>query len=418
MKVIVIGAGAAGMFAAIWAARSGHSVVCLEKNEKAGKKLFITGKGRCNLTNACDNEELFDSIIENPKFMYSALRKFDNKNTIEFFNNLGLKTKIERGNRVFPESDHSSDVIKVLEEEMKRLGVRLFFNTLVQSITTKIDEEGKEVFSSVKTKKGNIEADAVIIATGGVSYPVTGSTGDGHKFAKSLGHKIIPVFPSLVPVILMGGEPKELEGLSLKNVNVAVTDEKKGGKELYSKQGEMLFTRNGVSGPLILTLTSVIGRKVSEGGLKLHIDLKPALDEKKLDERVLRDFEEEKNKNLENAMGGLLPQRLINVVIRRTGIDAAKKVNSISKQEREIIVSVLKDLDFEITGYGTLNEAIITRGGVSIKEINPSTMESKKVKNVYFAGEVMDVDAVTGGFNLQIAWSTAFTAATSIGKTQ
>lgn len=407
IKVVIIGGGAAGMFAAIHAARAGHEVILLEKNDRLGKKLFITGKGRCNLTNAGDMEELFGAVISNSKFLFSSFYGFDNFRTIEFFEELGLKTKIERGNRVFPVSDHSSDVIRALTRELDRLNVETHLETIVKKVNVQDDH-----FVSVSLTDGKeIKADRCIICTGGLSYVLTGSTGDGLRFAKETGHTVTDLRPSLVPFVIKEDWVKSLQGLSLKNVEISVFD---GKKKIHQEFGEMLFTHYGVSGPLILTASCKAGKKLKKKELQLYLDLKPALSLEQLDHRLLRDFEENQNKQFKNALGKLFPTKLIPVMIELSGIDPEKKVNSISKEERLHFVSLIKKLPMTITGLRNFNEAIITQGGVSVKQVNPSTMESKIVKGLYFAGEVLDLDAVTGGFNLQIAWSTAYTAATNL----
>ena len=406
-NIIVIGGGAAGMMAAVIAAGNGHSVTLLEKNEKLGKKLFITGKGRCNFTNAGDGEELMNSVVTNKKFLYSAFNAFSNYDCMGFFDELGLKFKVERGNRVFPESDHSSDVIGALASRLKKLNVNVMLNTEVVSVNA-----DNNIFKSVTIKNGRkIAADAVIIATGGNSYQSTGSDGAGHRMAKSLGQTVTPILPALVPMTVAEEWEKELQGLSLRNVQVRVFD---GKKELYSDFGEMLFTHFGVSGPTILSASSYVASILKNKPLTLSVDLKPALDNQQLDERILRDFDELKNKAYKNSLDGLLPKKLIPVVVELSEIRPDKKVNEITKQERCRLVELLKDFKLTLTGLRGFNEAIITQGGVSVKEVNPSTMESKLISGVYFAGEVLDVDAVTGGFNLQIAWSTAYLAGQSV----
>lgn len=395
------------MMAAIIAARRGFKVTLVEKNEKLGKKLFITGKGRCNITNAGDTEDLFNSIVTNRKFMFSSFNGFSNYDTLGFFDELGLQIKIERGNRVFPESDHSSDVIGALNRELKRLSVDVRLNTEVKDI---IVNGGKATGVVVKCsgKESTIQADNVIVATGGNSYQSTGSTGDGYRFARKLGHSVTPIVPALVPFNVAEDWESDLQGLSLKNVSIVVLD---GKQEIYSDFGEMLFTHFGVSGPLILSASSFAARRIKEHPLKLVIDLKPALSHEQLDERILRDFDEEKNKAFKNSLDKLLPKKMIPVIVRLSDIDGNKKVNEITKQERQKLVSLIKGLELTITGLRGFNEAIITQGGINVREINPTTMESKLVKNLYFAGEVLDVDALTGGFNLQIAWSTGYAAA-------
>ena len=406
-NVVITGGGPAGMMAAITAARRGFKVTLVEKNEKLGKKLFITGKGRCNITNAGDSEDLFNSIVTNRKFMFSSFNGFSNYDTLGFFDELGLHIKIERGNRVFPESDHSSDVIGALNRELKRLSVDVRLNTEVKDI---IVNDGKATGVVIKCsgKESTIQADNVIVATGGNSYQSTGSTGDGYRFARKLGHSVAPIVPALVPFNVAEDWESDLQGLSLKNVSIAVLD---GKQEIYSDFGEMLFTHFGVSGPLILSASSFAARRIKEHPLKLVIDLKPALSQEQLDERILRDFDEEKNKAFKNSLDKLLPKKMIPVIVRLSDIDGNKKVNEITKQERQKLVSLIKGLELTITGLRGFNEAIITQGGINVREINPTTMESKLVKNLYFAGEVLDVDALTGGFNLQIAWSTGYAAA-------
>ena len=438
---IIIGCGAAGMMAGITLAERGKKVIILEKNEKSGKKLFITGKGRCNLTNNCDKDELFKNVVSNSKFMYSAFNNFDSKDTIDLFENkLGLKIKTERGNRAFPVSDHSSDVISALYNRLKKLNVEIKFNSCATRINYidyaehdcakdednyALQEENK--YSKRKTDKDKIKyqitgveykdekgskevlnSDTVIVATGGLSYPRTGSTGDGLRWAKELDLKVTEPVPALVPLVAKEEDVcRELMGLSLKNVKASFTALKNGKrKEIYSDFGEMLFTHFGVSGPIILSASSYL-TKYYDKDIELSIDLKPALTGEQLDARLLRDFEENNNKQFQNALDKLLPKSLIPVIIRLTEIDEHKKVNSVSKAERLRLLDTLKDFKLTITGSRGFDEAIITQGGVSVKEINPSTMECKKVKGLKFIGEVLDVDALTGGFNLQIAWSTA-----------
>jgi predicted Rossmann fold flavoprotein len=406
-KVVIAGGGAAGMFAAVTAAENGHEVHIYEKNEKLGKKLFITGKGRCNLTNACDMEELFEAVCTNRKFLYSAFYGFTNQDTIRFFEECGLKTKVERGNRVFPVSDHSSDVIGALQRKLRSLGVKVHLNTGIKEILVK---NGRA--DGVKTEEGDIiRADAVVIATGGFSYQSTGSTGDGYRFARELGHKVTELSPALVPLNVKEDTVKNLQGLSLRNVRAGVYD---GKKCLYEDFGEMMFTHFGVTGPLILTASSRIQKQLGKHELLLVIDLKPALSEEQLDKRLLRDFEESKNKQFRNSLSGLFPAKLIPVMVELSGISPEKKVNEVSKEERHRLLHLMKNFELTITGLRDYNEAIITKGGVHVKEVNPATMESKLVSGVYFAGEVLDLDAVTGGFNLQIAWSTAHAAGESI----
>ena len=408
-KVIIIGGGAAGSLAAIFAARNGHQVFLVEKNEKIGKKLYITGKGRCNVTNACEMEELFAAVTTNPKFLYSAFYGFTNEQTIAFFEELGVELKTERGNRVFPLSDHSSDIIHALLQEMKRQNVSILFHTEAKELLT---ENGK--FCAVRLTDGRIfPADACIVATGGLSYPSTGSTGDGYRFARESGHKVTQTLPSLVPMEVREWYAKELQGLSLKNVTISIYD---GKKKRYEEFGEMLFTHFGVSGPVILSASSIIGRTLAEKELILSIDLKPALTKEQLDQRVRRDFEENKNKRFKNAVDKLFPAKLKPVMIELCQIDPDKQVNEISREERQRFVELIKDFRMTLTGLRGYNEAIITKGGISIKDINPQTMESRQVHGLYFAGEVLDVDALTGGFNLQIAWSTGYLAGIHAGE--
>ena len=410
-NVIVIGGGAAGMMAAITAVSQGHNVTLFEKNEKLGKKLFITGKGRCNFTNAGDAEDIFNSVVTNKKFLYSAFNGFSNYDTMGFFGELGLDFKVERGNRVFPSSDHSSDVIGALSRRMKQLGVKVELNTQVDEVIANNGEFSAVKVTDAYNKKRTVSADKLIIATGGNSYQSTGSTGDGYRFAKSLGHEVTPILPALVPFIVKEEWERDLQGLSLKNVNVTIYDDK---KIVYSDFGEMLFTHFGVSGPTVLSASSYAAKIIKNRHLKLVIDLKPALDEQQLDERILRDFEEFKNKSFKNSLDKLLPKKLIPVIVELSKIEPDKKIHDITKQERMTLVKLIKNLTLTLTGLRGFNEAIITQGGVSVKQINPTTMESKLVKNVYFVGEVIDVDAVTGGFNLQIAWSTAYAAGTHL----
>ena len=401
-KVVVIGGGAAGMFASIAAAGCGHQVVVYEKNEKLGKKLYITGKGRCNITNACDMEGLFDAVRTNAKFLYSSFYGYTNQQVIDFFERIGVPTKIERGDRVFPVSDHSSDVIRGLEREMDRLGVKVHLRTAVKKVVAKDGHFEKIILGDQR----QIHADACIVATGGLSYQSTGS-----RFAESLGHTVTDCMPALVPMECKEEWVPELQGLSLRNVNVTIFD---GKKKLYDDFGEMLFTHYGVSGPLILSASSYVGKKLKAKELTLKIDLKPALSEEQLDHRVLREFEENQNRQFKNAVHKLFPSKLIPVMIELSGIDPEKKVNVITKEERLGFVRLIKGLTCTLTDLRDYNEAIITKGGIKIKEVDPGTMESKLVKGLHFAGEVLDLDAVTGGFNLQIAWSTAYAAGTGI----
>ncbi len=406
-KVVIVGGGAAGMFAGIFAARNGNQVEIFEKNEKLGKKLFITGKGRCNVTNAADMDELFSSVTRNEKFLYSAFYGHTNEDSIEVFRELGLDLKIERGNRVFPVSDHSSDVISALRKELDNQGVEVHLNTSVKELWIQ-DGVAKGVVLQNGKKE---EADAVIVATGGLSYPSTGSTGDGMKWAEREGHKVTETCPCLVPFEIKEQYVKELQGLSLKNVEVRLLE---SGKERYKGFGEMLFTHYGVSGPLILSGSSYLVPLKENKKYELLLDLKPALTVEQLDARILRDFNENQNKQFKNVIQGLFPSKLVPVMVGLSGIGEHKQVNAISREERQNFVHLIKSLPMTITKTRGYNEAIITRGGVSVKEINPSTMESKKVQGLYFVGEVLDLDALTGGFNLQIAWSTAYAAGSQI----
>lgn len=402
-SVIVIGGGPAGMMAAISAAECGARVSLLEKNEKLGKKLFITGKGRCNLTNAADIEEFFRAVISNPKFLYSAFYSFTNEQTIAFFESLGLKTKVERGGRVFPQSDHSSDVISALSRELSRRKADVLLHTEVKEL---IIEEGRAAGVLLSSGK-KLYADAVIVASGGISYPSTGSTGDGYRFAESCGHRVTELSPALVPMEVKEWYAKELMGLSLRNIQIRITE---GKKKLYEEFGEMLFTHYGVTGPVILSASSVVGNRLKQKQLTLHIDLKPALSEEQLDKRVLREFEANHNRQFKNAVDSLFPAKLKPVMVELSEIPEDKKVHEITKEERLRFVRLIKDFTMTLTNLRGYNEAIITKGGVSVKEVDPGTMESKKVSGLYFAGEVLDLDAVTGGYNLQIAWSTGYLA--------
>lgn len=403
-QVVVIGGGAAGAMAAYMAAKNGHKVTLFEKNEKIGKKIFITGKGRCNVTNACDITDFFENIPTNGKFLYSAVYSFTNQDVIDFFVDAGCPLKVERGDRVFPVSDHSSDVIAALRRCLQEKEVDIIYNTVVKEILV-LDEK----VTGVLLENGKKHfADAVVVATGGISYPTTGSTGDGYEWAKDTGHKIVEPMPALVPLETKEEWTKALQGLSLKNVSLCF---KTGKKIIYDGFGEMMFTHFGITGPLVLSASSYM--KQTEG-VEALLDLKPALTEEQLDKRILREFEENKNKQFKNSVTSLFPAKLVPVMIQLSGIDPDKKVNEISREERKFFVSLIKGVPITITGTRDFKEAIITRGGVSVKDVNPSTMESKKIKDLYFAGEVLDVDGLTGGFNLQIAWSTGALAGNSI----
>lgn len=438
-KVIVIGGGAAGMMAAVAAADAGAKVTLYEHNEKLGKKLFITGKGRCNVTNAGDMENLFANVMTNDKFLYSAFYTYDNQAVMDFMEKAGCPLKVERGDRVFPVSDHSSDVIAALQRELKKRGVQIVLNTGVKELLVKETDSAADEPAArggaagdrkagvagafgAKEKKRRIRGvllaggrrdmcDACIVATGGISYASTGSTGDGHRFAEETGHKVTELKPSLVPFNLKEDWCREAMGVSLKNVSLRMVC---GKKEIYSGFGEMLITHFGISGPLVLSASSYYVSK-AKGETMLYLDLKPALTEEQLDKRVLRDFEESKNKQFRNALNHLFPQKLIPVMVRLSGIDPEKKVNEITREERRAFVNRIKNVPMTIAGVRDFKEAIITKGGVSVKQVNPSTMESKLTEGLYFAGEVLDLDALTGGYNLQIAWSTGYLAGINAG---
>ena len=406
MKIVVVGGGAAGMMAAAAASETCGDVTLIEKNEKLGKKLFITGKGRCNLTNACDSDGFFNSCMKNSKFMYSSFYGFTNDAVRDYFEGLGVPLKTERGDRVFPVSDKSSDVIRALERRLKTGGVKVRLNTGLSSVGI---SDG--MVTHVTTSKGDrLEADRVILALGGRSYPGTGATEDAIRIAEDLSIDTVPFEPVLVPLETSEDYVKDLMGLSLKNVSARLMC---SGRKVYEGFGEMLFTHFGVSGPLILSASSYIKPDMYKKGLSLHIDLKPALDDKQLDERILRDFADGQNRQFANALDKLLPSGLRPVIVSLSGIDPHKRINEVTRAERERLLRLLKDLTLTVTGNRGFDEAIVSRGGISVKEINPSTMESKKIKGLYFAGEMIDVDALTGGFNLQIAWSTGHLAGVS-----
>lgn len=410
MKVVVIGGGPAGMMSAISAAKSGDKVVLLEKNNILGKKILITGKGRCNITSSLDIDDFINNIPGNGRFLYSAFENFDNKDIIELLKKEGVSVKEERGNRYFPTSDRAEDVRMALERETKKAGVDVKLNSKVCGI----EIEDSRV-KSVVLENGKIDADKIILATGGKSYPLTGSNGDGYKIAEELGHTIKDVRGSLVPLIAEKSVCSKMQGLSLRNVGIMLYDIEKD-KKIYSDFGEMLFTHFGVSGPTILSGSAHllrykdVDKKISNGKIVLKIDLKPALSFEQLDARILRDFTEVKNKQFKNSLDKLLPKKMIDVVIDKSKIDSEKHVNEITREERMNLVKILKCFVVRIDGFRPVDEAIVTAGGISVKEINPKTMESKIVSGLYFAGEIIDVDAYTGGFNLQIAYSTGFTA--------
>lgn len=414
-KVIIIGGGAAGMMAAISASKEGKKVLLLEKNEKLGKKLFITGKGRCNITSACDPDEFLNHVATNSRFLYSSFSRFNNHDVVRLLNDAGLKTKVERGQRVFPQSDHSSDVIGTLKRLCDRNHVEILYHAKVEKILLH-DHEGvsgekNRSFSGVQLSDGRvIQGDSLIIATGGCSYTSTGSDGDGYRLARELGHSIRPVYPSLVPFIMKETWCRDLMGLTLKNISIRV---KNGKKVIYEGFGEFLFTHFGVSGPLVLTASTCLGKyqKALEAGqLTLLLDLKPSLTMEQLEKRYLREFDTYRNKNISNVIERMLPRKMVPVFLREAGVPEDKKVRDITKKERRRMEELMKGMEMHITGVRGFEEAIVTRGGVNVKEVSPTTMESKLVDHVFFAGEILDVDAVTGGFNLQIAWSTGYTA--------
>ena len=410
-RIVVVGAGAAGMMAALTAAKAGADVTLIEKNEKPGKKIYITGKGRCNVTNDCDADSFFNNIVSNPKFMYSAFYGFDNISVMELIKDNGCALKTERGGRVFPVSDHSSDIIRCFERMLKLAGVDIRYNVTADKLLIK-DNTCYGIAVSKGKDHEDIKADAVILATGGLSYPSTGSTGDGLRMAEKCGHKITECKPALVPFNIKEEWVKELQGLSLKNVSLEMTC---GKKTIYKGFGEMMFTHFGVTGPLILSASSYYTafrtkKKETNEPIKLNLDLKNALSKEQLDKRIIRDFEKYNNKQFRNSLSDLLPSSMIPVIVKLSGIDPEKQVNLVSREERLKLVDLLKGLELTVIGTRDFNEAIITQGGVSVKDINPSTMGSKIIDNLYFCGEMIDVDALTGGFNLQIAWSTGHLA--------
>lgn len=412
MKVIVIGGGPAGMMSAIKSSEQGNEVILIEKNNVLGKKLAITGKGRCNITSSLSIDEFIKNTPGNGRFLYSVFNRFTNLDIINFIEKQGIKTKVERGNRVFPVTDNAKDVVNCFVKKIKEQKIKVILNTEV----TEILKNNENVAIGIKTKNETIKGDKIILATGGKSYPLTGSTGDGYKIAKKLGHTVTELKPSLVPLTTYEEElHKNLQGLSLKNVEIKMIDISKN-KEIYKDFGEMLFTHFGVSGPIILSASSHLVRYknitelLKNRQIKILIDFKPALTPEKLNQRILRDFEEQKNKSFKNSLDMLLPQKLIPEIIIRSEIDPEEKVNSITKEQREKLVNLLKRFEVTIKDFRPIEDAIITAGGINIKEINPKTMESKIIKNLYFAGEIIDVDAYTGGFNLQIAYSTGYVA--------
>ena len=418
MKVVVIGGGPAGMMSAIMAKEAGNEVILIEKMKSLGRKLLITGKGRCNITSSLPMEEFIKNTPGNGKFLYSVFNNFSNKDIVKFLNKEGLEVKEERGNRIFPVTDKSQDVLDCFIKKLKKDKVEIHYNEKVEEILYDKKEDEK-IVTGVRTSKGEIKADKVILATGGKSYPLTGSTGDGYCLAQKLGHTITNLKPSLVPIeIFEKSICKNLQGLSLRNVSIKIIDNE-NKKEIYSDFGEMLFTHFGVSGPIILSSSAHLVRyknideKFKNKNIKIIVDFKPALSEEKLEARILRDFKEFKNKQFKNSLDKLLPQKLIPVIIKLSNINENKKVNEITKEERKQLVVLLKNFTLTLEKLRPIEEAIITSGGINIKEINPKTMESKLVKNLYFAGEIIDVDSYTGGFNLQIAYSTGYVAGLS-----
>lgn len=403
--VVVIGGGPAGLFSAAIAAKNGNKVILIDKNEVLARKLRITGKGRCNVTNSADISDFIGMVCSNPNFMYSAFYSFTNLDLIDFFEKSGVPLKEERGGRIFPVSDSAKDIANALIKYAKDNGV-----VIIKDSVTKIMHENNYVCGVLTKTFKKIDCNRVIVATGGASYPLTGSTGDGYEFAKELGHTIINPHPSLIPLLVQEDYVKDLQGLSLKNVAIKIN---RGSKCVYEDFGEMIFTHYGLSGPVILSASSNL-KNIEESNYKISIDLKPALTFEQLDKRIQRDFEKNINKNFSNSLDELLPNKMIDTIIKLSGIDPYIKVHQINKQQRNELCNLLKNLTFTITGVRPIEEAIITRGGVNTKEINPSTMESKIVSGLYFCGEVIDVDAYTGGFNLQIAFSTAYLAGTNV----
>ena len=410
MKIIIIGAGPSGMMAGIKASVDGNEVIILEKNNVPGKKLNITGKGRCNISFIGDKDFFLSNVVTNSKFLMSSISNFDNKHLITYINKLGVKTKEERGNRVFLASDNANELTEALKNELKRLNVKILYNSRVKKILT----EEMKVTGVLLEDETIINADKVLIATGGKSYPLTGSTGDGYSLAKEVGHTVTKLRPALVGFRLMENEEcKRLQGVTLKNVSLII---KKEGKELDRRFGELLFTANGISGPIVLSSSSKINKVDGLENINVYIDLKPALDEQELYKRIARDFEKYKNKELKNSLGDLTISSLIPLIIKQSKLDEVRKVNSITKEEKLVLVNTFKNLKFSLKALEDIKTGIVTSGGVNVKEINPKTMESKIISGLYFAGEVIDVDAYTGGFNLQIAFSTGFAAGISMGE--
>lgn len=406
-RLLIVGGGAAGMMASVYGAMQGMEVHVFEQNEKLGKKLFITGKGRCNFTNACGTEELFEAFVTNSRFLYSSVYGFTNYDVIDFFENLGVKTKMERGGRMFPQSDHSSDIILAMERRMKELGVKIHLKSRVERLLTRPGERDK--IKGLKLENGSvISGDAVLVATGGISYPSTGAAGDGYRMAKETGHTVTELLPSLVPMVTVEEYIPRMQGLSLKNVSLSVYD---GKKCVFEEFGEMMFTHFGITGPLVLSASAKVGKLLKKRYLTARIDLKPALTKEQLDARLLREFETGKNKQFKNVVDTMFPAKLLPVILEVGGINPMKKVHEVTREERAVFIEKIKAFPMTVTDLRGFQEAIITKGGIQVKEVDPKTMESKKVEGLYFAGEVLDLDALTGGYNLQIAWSTAHAAA-------
>lgn len=408
-KILIAGGGAAGMAAAVFAAELGCQVHLFEKNEKLGKKLFITGKGRCNFTNDCPEEEFFPNVISNPKFLYSSLYGFNCRAAIDFFERLGVDTKVERGNRAFPASDHSSDIIRAMERRLRELGVKVSLNTEVQDVFCR---EGRAAGLILK-EGARAHGDAVLIASGGLSYPSTGSTGDGYRWAEKVGHSLQPLRPALVPLETEEAYIPRMQGLSLRNIELTVQE---GKKKLFSEFGELLFTHFGISGPLALSASSRIGKNLEQKKLSARINLKPALSQEQLDARLLREFEKSWNRQFKNVLPELFPSKMIPVILELSGIPGDLPVREVTREQREGFVRLVRAFPLTITGTRGYREAVITQGGIPVKEVNPATMESRILPGLYFAGEVLDLDALTGGYNLQIAWSTARTAAEAMAE--
>ena len=413
-RLLIVGGGAAGMMAAVHAAGLGARVQVFEQNEKLGKKLFITGKGRCNFTNACPTEELFDAVLTNPRFLYSAIYGYTNYDVIGFFEELGVPTKMERGGRMFPRSDHSSDIIRALERRMKELGVQIRLGTRVRSLLYRKEGETVRAEGLLLEDGTRVKGDAVLLATGGISYPSTGATGDGYRMAKEAGHQVTELMPSLVPMATAEEYIPRMQGLSLKNVELTILD---GKKQVFREFGEMMFTHFGITGPLVLSASGKVGKLLKKKYLSACIDLKPALTPQQLDARLLREFSQARNRQFKNVAASLFPAKMVPVMTEVGGIPGETRVNEITRWQRAEFIRKVKEFPMTITGLRGFGEAIINKGGVDVKEVDPRTMESRKMKGLYFAGELLDLDAVTGGYNLQIAWSTAHAAAVAAART-